>query len=162
MKIFFIVLAAILALTAILVPLFLLFFTQWPPDYAWLPAVRDVSIIYSTMFMCVGAILFIVMTALIAFIAFAIRDHIVPALEKVDDTAKTVRGTATFVSESVVAPIIKAAGAAAGARAMVQTLMRRNPPTPPRVSGGTVIRATDVERKDEPRRVTYQPSDKEE
>ena len=98
------------------------------PADNWLVAVRDTSIIYATMFMCVGAILFIVMTALIGFIAFMIRDHIVPALQKVDDTAKTVRGTATFVSESVVAPIIKVAGAAAGTRAMVQTLMRQRPP----------------------------------
>ena len=37
---------------------------------------------------------------------------------------QTVKGTTTFVSESVVSPIIKAAGAAAGARAMVQTLLR--------------------------------------
>ncbi|HEX8598505.1 MAG TPA: hypothetical protein VF952_08320 [Chloroflexia bacterium] len=130
MKIVFIVLAVVLVLAVALLPVFLLFFTEWPRDgsYSWLVAVRDMSLIYASMFMCVGAILFIVMTALLALIAFAIRDHIVPALQKVDDTAKTVRGTATFVSESVVAPIIKTAGAAAGARAMVQTLMRRKPP----------------------------------
>ena len=92
--------------------------------------VRDMSLIYSSLFMCVGALLFIVATGLLAMIAFLIRDHIVPAIDKLDDTAKTVRGTATFVSESVVAPIIKVAGAAAGAKAMVQTLMRRNPPRP--------------------------------
>ncbi|MDQ3704601.1 MAG: hypothetical protein M3437_05140 [Chloroflexota bacterium] len=132
MKVLFIVLAVVLVLAVALLPVFLLFFTDWPRDgsYSWLMAVRDMSLIYASMFMCVGAILFIVMTALLALIAFAIRDHIVPALQKVDDTAKTVRGTATFVSESVVAPIIKTAGAAAGARAMVQTLMRRKPPQP--------------------------------
>jgi len=128
MKVVFIVLAAVLVLAALLLPVFLLFFTQWPPNYAWLPAVRDVSIVYATMFMCVGALLFIAANALLALIAFMIRDHVIPALEKIDDTAKTVKGTATFVSESIVSPIIKAAGAAAGARAMVQTLMRQNPP----------------------------------
>ena len=130
MKIVFIVLAVVLVLAVALLPVFLLFFTDWPADgsYSWLVAVRDMSLIYASMFMCVGAILFIIMTGLLALIAFAVRDHIVPALQKVDDTAKTVRGTATFVSESVVAPIIKTAGAAAGARAMVQSLMRRNPP----------------------------------
>lgn len=132
MKIVFIVLAVVLVLAVALLPVFLLIFGDWPTaangNYSWLMAVRDMSLIYASMFMCVGAILFIVMTALLAFIAMAIRDHIVPALQKVDDTAKTVRGTATFVSESVVAPIIKTAGAAAGARAMVQSLMRRNPP----------------------------------
>ena len=125
MKVFFIVLAAVLVLAALLVPLYLLFVPPWPPNYSPLIAVRDTAIIYSTMFMSVGAIIFIVMTGLRALIAFTIRDHIVPALEKVDDTLKTVKGTTTFVSESVVSPIIKAAGAAAGARAMVQTLMRQ-------------------------------------
>jgi hypothetical protein len=132
MKYIFIGLAVILVLAAILLPIVLLFFY---PD-TWLPSVRDTAVIYVAMFQCVGAILFIVMTALLAFIAFTIRDHIVPALEKVDETAKTVKGTATFVSESVVAPIIKVAGAAAGARAMVQTLMRQNVPKPKKNNSG--------------------------
>jgi hypothetical protein len=127
MKIVFIGLAAILVLAALVLPIYLLF-SQPLPANNWLIAVRDASIIYASLFMCVGAILFIVMTALLAWIAFIIKDHIVPALEKVNDTTKTVRGTATFVSESVVAPIIKVAGAAAGTRAMVQTLMRQKPP----------------------------------
>src|SRR5436190_395014 len=126
MKILFISLAAVLVLAALLLPIFLIIFAQ-PPGYTLLPAVRDASIIYASGFMCVGALLFIVMTALIAIIAFAVRDKIVPTMDKLDDTAKTVRGTATFVSESVVAPIIKVAGVASGARAMVQTLMRRKP-----------------------------------
>ncbi|MBF6612680.1 MAG: hypothetical protein IVW55_06075 [Chloroflexi bacterium] len=127
MKVVFIVIAAILVLAALVLPIVLLFTS---PIQTWLIGVRDVSIIYASIFMCVGAILFIIMTGLIALIAFTVRDHIVPALEKVDDTAKTVRGTATFVSESVVAPIIKVAGAAAGTRAMVQSLMRRDAPAP--------------------------------
>ncbi len=127
MKVVFIVIAAILVLAALVLPIVLLFTS---PIQTWLIGVRDVSIIYASIFMCVGAILFIIMTGLLALIAFTVRDHIVPALEKVDDTAKTVRGTATFVSESVVAPIIKVAGAAAGTRAMVQSLMRREPPAP--------------------------------
>jgi len=92
-----------------------------------LPDFRDAAIIYASFFMCVGALIFIVMTGLIALIAFTLRDKVVPTLDKVDDTVKTVRGTATFLSESVVAPVIKTAGAAAGAKAMVQTLMRRKP-----------------------------------
>jgi cytoskeletal protein RodZ len=125
----FVAFVVILVLVALLVPIYLLF-QPWPADYSNspLPAVRDVSIIYASLFACVGAIVFIVMTTLIAWIAFMIRDGIIPALEKVDDTVKTVKGTTTFVSESVVAPIIKVAGAAAGTRAAVQTLMRRQPP----------------------------------
>jgi hypothetical protein len=121
-KILVVVLVA-LVIAALLIPIFVLIFQP-----SWLAALRDTSIIYVSLFMCVGAIAFIITTGLIGFIAFMIRDHIVPALEKADDTLQTVKGTTTFVSESVVAPIIKVAGAAAGARAMVQTLMRRNPP----------------------------------
>jgi hypothetical protein len=128
MKVAYIVLGAVLALVVLLLPIVLVFTSPGSPS--WLVNVRDMSIIYASLFMCVGAILFIVMTTLIAFIAFMIRDHVVPALEKADDTLQTVKGTTTFVSESVVAPIIKVAGAAAGARAMVQTLMRRKPPKP--------------------------------
>ena len=126
MKVVFIVLAAILVLAVAVLPIVLAIVS--PASGSWLANVRDMSIIYASLFMCVGALLFIVMTGLIALIAFMIRDHIVPALEKADDALQTVKGTTTFVSESVVAPIIKVAGAAAGARAMVQTLMRRNPP----------------------------------
>jgi hypothetical protein len=126
MKWVFIILAVVLVVGVVVLPIVLVFTS--PDTSSWLVNVRDMSIIYASLFMCVGAILFIVMTALIAFIAFMIRDHIVPALEKADDALQTVKGTTTFVSESVVAPIIKVAGAAAGARAMVQTLMRRNPP----------------------------------
>ena len=129
MKVLFIVLAAVLVLGVVALPIVL---AIWSPN-DWLVNVKNMSVIYASLFMCVGALLFIVMTGLIALIAFTIRDHIVPALDRVKDTAQTVKGTATFVSESVVAPIIKVAGAAAGTKAMVQTLMRRNPPKP---SGG--------------------------
>ena len=132
MRVAFLIIAGLLVLVALLLPIILLF-TQPLPDNNWLVGVRDVAVIYVALFQCVGAILFVVVTALLAFIAFMIRDRIVTILEKVDDTVKTVQGTTTFVSESVVSPIIKTA-AAAGARAMVQTLMRRKPPTP---QGGT-------------------------
>ncbi|HKP52070.1 MAG TPA: hypothetical protein VJ183_05405 [Chloroflexia bacterium] len=128
MKIFFFILAGILVLGVLVLPIILVFVSQSADS--WLINVRDMSLIYSSLFMCVGAILFIIATGLLAMIAFLIRDHIVPAIDKLNDTAKTVRGTATFVSESVVAPIIKVAGAASGVKAAVQTLMRRKTPKP--------------------------------
>jgi hypothetical protein len=87
---------------------------------------QAISVAYVSAFACVGAILFVVVAALLALLVFQLQNHIVPLLEKVTDTMQTVKGTTTFVSESVVTPIIKVAGAAAGARAMVQTLMRRD------------------------------------
>jgi len=130
MKVGYIILAVTLVVLVLLIPIVLLIVS--PIQGSALINVTAVSIIYASLFMCVGAILFIAMTGILAFIAFQIREYIVPALQKVDDTAKTVKGTTTFISESVVSPIIKVAGAAAGARAMVQTLVRKDAtPTAP-------------------------------
>ena len=134
---FVFILLGIVALALLVLPIVLLFVETWPPDYTWLIGIRDVALIYGSLFMCIGGLAIFAMAGAIAFLAFTLRDHVVPALEKVNDTATTVRGTATFVSESVVAPIVKVAGAAAGARAMVQTLMRREPPKPPRTTDGS-------------------------
>jgi hypothetical protein len=84
-------------------PIVLLFTDDSVPG--WLAGLRDVALIYGSLFMCIGGLAIFAMAGAIAFLAFTIRDHVVPALQRVDDTAKTVRGTATFVSESVVAPI---------------------------------------------------------
>lgn len=92
----------------------------------WVARMQAISVAYVSAFACVGAILFVVVAALLALLVFQIQNHIVPLLEKATETVETVKGTTTFVSESVVTPIIKVAGAAAGARAMVQTLMRRD------------------------------------
>ncbi len=135
MRVVFIILG-ILALAVLALPIILLFIS---PIETWLEAVRDVALIYGSLFMCIGGLAIFAMAGAIAFLAFTIRDHVVPALEKVNDTAKTVRGTTTFVSESVVAPIIKVAGAAAGTRAMIQTLMRREPPRPSGTTPNTVV-----------------------
>ena len=125
MKVVFIILG-ILAVVVLALPIVLMFVAPT----TWLVYLKDASLIYGSLFMCIGGLAVFAMAAAIYFLATTLRDKVVPALEKVNDTATTVKGTATFVSESVVAPIIKVAGAAAGARAMVQTLARRNPPKP--------------------------------
>lgn len=125
MKVVFIILG-ILAVAVLFFP-FILIFTS-PNEL--LVQVRNVSLIYGSFFMCLGGLSILALAVSIYILAKTLGEKVVPALEKVNDTATTVKGTATFVSESVVAPIIKVAGAAAGARAMVQTLVRRNPPKP--------------------------------
>jgi hypothetical protein len=123
LKIVYFVLAGILVVFAALAPILIGIFA--PND--WIPRMQSVAVAYASAFACVGAILFIVMTGLLALIAFQLKNNVVPLLEKATDTMQTVKGTTTFVSESVVQPIIRTAGAVAGARAMVQTLVRRNP-----------------------------------
>jgi hypothetical protein len=127
MKKVYVALAGLLALAALLLPIILIFVGA-PSNYSALLAMRDAAIIYSSLFMCVGGILFVVLIGLLTYIVFLLREQTGSIIKKVDEILQTVKGTTTFVSESVVSPIIKTAGAAAGARAMVQTLMRRNPP----------------------------------
>ncbi len=122
MKIAFFVLAAVLVVLAALAPILIAIFG--PNE--WIPRMQATAVAYAAAFSCVGSILFIVMTGLLALIAFQLKNNVVPLLEKATDTMQTVKGTTQFVSESVVQPIIKTAGAVAGARAMVQTLVRRN------------------------------------
>ena len=117
----FIGIAAVLVVIAALLPLIIVFFI---PD--WIPGMQAAAVAYVSAFACVGALLFIVVVGLLALIAFQLRNNVVPLLEKATETMQTVQGTTAFVSESVVQPIIKTAGAVAGARAMVQTLIRRN------------------------------------
>jgi hypothetical protein len=114
--------AGLLVIIAALLPIGIGIFGT--PD--WVARMQAISVAYVSAFACVGAILFVVVAALLALLVFQLQNHIVPLLERATDTVETVKGTTTFVSESVVTPIIKVAGAAAGARAMVQTLMRRN------------------------------------
>src|SRR4051794_36704816 len=115
-NVFFIV-GGVLVLIAALLPLIIAFFIP-----SWIPGMQAVAVAYAAAFSCVGSILFIVMIGLLALIAFQLKNNVVPLLEKATDTMQTVKGTTEFVSESVVQPIIKTAGAVAGARAMVQTL----------------------------------------
>ena len=127
MKKVYVAFAAILTLVAILLPIILIFVGA-PPNYSALLALRDAAIIYSSLLMCVGGILFVILIGLLTYIVFLLREQSGTVIKKVDEILETVKGTTTFVSKQVVEPIITAAGAAAGVRAMVQTLMRRNPP----------------------------------
>lgn len=59
---------------------------------------------------------------LIGSVRSLIKDDVQPVVDSAHQTVRTVRGTATFVSETAVTPIVKAYGAAAGARRMVGVL----------------------------------------
>ncbi len=83
------------------------------------------SVIILAAFSCISTLLGIGVLATLLFIALTLKDNVVPLIENATDAARTVKGTAVFVSEGVATPIIKVAGAAAGVRAMVQTLFRR-------------------------------------
>lgn len=53
-----------------------------------------------------------------------LKDNIQPTLENVRQTTENVRGTVAFVSDYAVKPVVKAYGAAAGARRFVAVITR--------------------------------------
>jgi len=75
---------------------------------------RDIFIIaLALVTIVIGLFLVILIFQLQSLIAL-LRDEIKPILESANQTASTVRGTTTFVSDSVVKPMIGAASVAAG------------------------------------------------
>lgn len=87
--------------------------------------IRDLAIIAMVVIGGIGLLLGVALAALLLWLVLVIRDRIIPMLEKLTATAETVRGTTAFVSEELVSPLIKVAGAAAGARGMVEALLRK-------------------------------------
>jgi hypothetical protein len=84
--------------------------------------VRDISIIVLALTTTlIGLFLVVVMIQLESLIAL-LRDEIKPILSSANRTARTMRGTTEFLSDSVVKPVIAAKGYAAGAREAIRLL----------------------------------------
>jgi hypothetical protein len=83
---------------------------------------RDISIIVLALVtIVIGLFLAILIFQLQSLIAL-LRDEIKPILESTNQTVSTVRGTTTFVSQTLVQPMIAAASYASAIRQTFQTL----------------------------------------
>lgn len=88
--------------------------------------IRDISIIVLALVtIVIGLFLAILIFQLQSLIAL-LRDEIKPILRSTNQTVSTVRGTTTFVSDSVVRPMIEAASLSAGFLGSVRALMGTN------------------------------------
>jgi hypothetical protein len=83
---------------------------------------RDVSIIVLALVTMITSIFLAILLFQLQSLIVLLRDEVQPILESMNETAGTVRGTTTFVSDSVVTPMITAASYVAGARTTVRTL----------------------------------------
>ena len=83
---------------------------------------RDISIIALALLTIVIGLFLIVLIFQLQSLIVLLRDEIRPILESANETAGTVRGTTTFVSDAVVTPMITAASYASAAK---QTLKVR-------------------------------------
>lgn len=110
------------ALVAVLVILFVIWFLIDPT----LAVLRDLVIV------AMGLAFFVLLLSLVGLalglvaLVALVRKKVPNLLDTATSTAESVRGTTGFVGERVASPIIKITSAAAGARAAVQTFVRRD------------------------------------
>jgi hypothetical protein len=98
---------------------------------------RDISIIFITVFAVICTILFAAILGAVLWLVFVIKDSVVPLLETLTATAKRLQGTTAFMTEQAVKPVISAGSTLAGIRAATRA-----------VTGGK-RRVTTRRRKDE-------------
>ena len=91
-----------------------------------LGSVRDLSIIILALESLVVGVLLSVLIVQVTRLIRMLRDEVMPILYSTQETLGTVRGTATFVSDRVVQPVVKMSSYTAGVRQAVSVLFGRN------------------------------------
>jgi hypothetical protein len=84
--------------------------------------VRDIAIIIIALETIVINVLLAVLIWQIWRLVKMFQTEVKPIIKDTQETVGTVRGTATFVSDNVVDPVVKASGKIAGLRRMLQVL----------------------------------------
>ena len=87
--------------------------------------VRDISIIVLALETIVIGVLLAVLLIQVVRLIRMLREEVVPILRSTQETLGTVRGTATFVSDKVIQPVVKVSSVTAGVRQAVRTLVNR-------------------------------------
>ncbi len=85
-------------------------------------AVRDVAIIVLAIESIVVGILLAILTIQVYELVKMLREEVKPMLEATQETVGTVKGTATFLSEYLVSPVVNVAGYVSGLRQAAKTL----------------------------------------
>jgi len=114
---------AIVSAVAILGLLALLGYLLWPRPTA-AATLRDFAIIVLALESIVVLFLLGVVIGLLWWLIQTVEKRIIPILDSTGETVNTVRGTATFVSDTVVSPLIQAASYAAAIRRAAKILAK--------------------------------------
>lgn len=95
-------------------------------DQSALERFRDIAVIFIVLLFFVTVVLLAAITAALIYLTFQIKNRVIPMLEELTATAKRVRGTAEFMTEEAVKPILTVASTYAGMRAMIKTVTGRD------------------------------------
>ncbi len=79
-------------------------------DQSALERLRDIAIIFVVLLNLLTVLLLAAVTGALIFLVLQVKDKVIPLLEEVTGTAKTVRNTTSFISEESVRPIVGVAG----------------------------------------------------
>ncbi len=105
-------------LVVVLLVLAAIFLVQNPTLAA---SVRDVFIILMALMMVFIGVALAVLAVQVALLTNLLRNELKPILEATQETVRTVRGTAVFLSENVAEPVIKLNAYVAGLSKIVDT-----------------------------------------
>ena len=95
-------------------------------DQSALERFRDIAVIFVVLLFFLVVVFLAAIAAALAFLTFQIKDRVIPLLEEATGTFKRVRGTAAFVTEEAVKPILSVASTYAKMRAMTRTVTGRD------------------------------------
>ncbi len=86
---------------------------------------RDIAIIVLAVESIVIGVLLAVLVIQVIRLVKLLREEVLPILNSTQETVSTVRGTATFMSDHLVQPVVKVSSYAAGARQAISVLLGR-------------------------------------
>lgn len=86
---------------------------------------RDIAIIVLALESIIIGVLLAILVIQVMKLVRMLREEVMPILKSTQDTVSTVRGTADFMSDHLVQPVVKVSSLAAGARQAVGVLFGR-------------------------------------
>src|SRR3972149_2832460 len=89
--------------------------------------VRDIVIIFMGAESLLLGLALIILMVQLARLTALLQDEVRPMLRSTNDTIDTLRGTTRFLSDNLVSPVIRANGAAAAVRRVVDLVRRGRP-----------------------------------
>ena len=89
-----------------------------------LAELRDLSIVIVALEVIVINVMLAVLIIQITRLTRLLRDEVMPILHSTQETVSTVRGTATFVGDRVVQPVVKISSFSAGLRGAMASVLR--------------------------------------
>jgi hypothetical protein len=116
---------AVLIVLAVLALLALGVYGLCSPKDDALACVRDLAIIVLVLETFIVTLLLLLIVILFGRLISTIQDEVAPVLQSAKRTVDTVQGTTTFVSNSIVAPLISLAGFGAGVRGTLRAILAR-------------------------------------